>query len=244
MPEQSSQPGGAPAAGGHNLGVPIAIVLAGALIAFAVYFGRGPAGSSPTVGGLTGSPAALPERAVGPVRPVTEEDHVRGAQNASITLIEYSDLECPFCKRFHPTLQQVLTEYPNDVRWVYRHFPLETLHQQARAEAVAVECAGEHGKFWELTDLIYETTQGNDSLDLTTLPALAAQAGVTDAAAFEACLTSDRHTAKIDADLQDAQAAGGTGTPYTVVIGPDGTKRAINGAQPYSVVKATIEELL
>lgn len=233
-----------------NIGVPAAIVLAGGLIALAIYFGSArpstvavPAAPQP---GVAGTAAQQPpaEPAIGDIRAVTEDDHVRGAQNAKVTIIEYSDLECPFCKSFHPTLQQVLKEYPNDVRWVYRHFPLEQLHQQAPQEAIATECASEQGRFWELLDKIYEVTPSNDGLVLAELPTLAREVGVANIPAFEACLESEKYKEKVAADVADAQAAGGRGTPYSIAIGPDGTKQAISGAQPYAAVKQTIDAML
>lgn len=87
-------------------------------------------------------------------RAVSDEDHILGAKNATITIVEYSDLECPFCRRFHPTMQQVLKEYDGKVRWVYRHFPLTQIHPSAQAMALASECAAEQGKFWEMIDEI------------------------------------------------------------------------------------------
>src|SRR5688500_6917458 len=98
------------------LGVQIAIVLAGGLIALAIYWG----GNQPTLPSV----ATAPTLSVTPTpeinfRPVTASDHSRGAAQARVTIIEYSDLECPFCKQFHPTLAKVLQNYPNDVRWVY-----------------------------------------------------------------------------------------------------------------------------
>lgn len=239
-PSQSSAPLNA-------LGVPVAIVLAGGLIALAIYFGGGkpanvaaPAAAPPTTAGAQ-QPTA-PQ--IGAFREVSGDDHVRGNQNAKLTIVEYSDLECPFCKSFHATMQQVMAEYPNDVRWVYRHFPLEQLHKQARKEAAATECAHEQGKFWELVDKIYAVTTSNDGLDLTTLPALAREVGVPNVAQFESCLASGTYDQKVQADFTDAQTAGGRGTPYSVIIGPDGAKQAINGAQPYTTVKQTIDSLL
>jgi protein-disulfide isomerase len=137
-----------------------------------------------------------------------------------------------------------MQEYPNDVRWVYRHFPLEQLHAQAPKEAEATECAGEQGKFWEMTDLIYELTPSNDGLDLAQLPIFAQQAGVPNIPQFEQCLSSGKYADKVAADLADATAAGGQGTPYSVLIGPDGTKVPVSGAQPYASVKAAVEQLL
>lgn len=235
------------------MGVPAAIVLAGGLIALALYFG----GKSPVSQGTAqvagannpgASQPAIPNEpsapVIGDLRAVSAQDHVRGAANAKVTIIEYSDTECPFCKKFHNTVQEVMAAYPNDVRWVYRHSPIEQLHSKSKDEAVATECAGEQGKFWEMLDKIYEVTPSNDGLDLATLPDLAKQVGVTDAAKFAACLKSDKYAQVIDADIADAQVAGGQGTPYSVVIGPKGDKQAINGAQPIAQIKAIIDPLL
>ncbi len=87
--------------------------------------------------------------------PVTKDDHITGAKKPKVTLIEYSDFECPFCQRFHPTVKQLLEKYPDDVAVVFRHFPLESIHPNARGYAVASECAAEQGKFWEFTDSIF-----------------------------------------------------------------------------------------
>ena len=225
------------------MGVPLAIVIAGALIALAVYFGGGSGGSQQAAGPTGGEAAAPTAPSIGDIRPVDEQDHIRGAAAAKITIIEYSDLECPFCQRFHPTVAQVLAEHPNDVRWVYRHFPLEAIHPLARGAAVASECAGEQGRFWEFTDLVF-APEGNPGLDQAGLTQMAQQAGVSDVAGFTSCLSSGRYDEKIDADIADAQAAGGRGTPYSIVEGPDGERLPINGAQPYATVKSTIDQLL
>ena len=99
----------------------------------------------------------LPEEITlaGDVTPVDPEaDHIRGDKDAAFTIIEYSDFECPFCSRHHPTLKQLIEDEP-DVNWVYRHFPLG-FHASAQRAAEASECANEQGKFWEYTDMIYE----------------------------------------------------------------------------------------
>lgn len=236
-----------PAAGSSaTLGVPVAIVIAGGLIAAAVYFGGGgaPADLTAEQEVMVEPEAEVAGAVVGNIRAVTDEDHIRGAANAKVTLIEYSDTECPFCKRFHETAQQLVDEYPNDVRWVYRHFPLAQLHSQAQKEAEATECAGEQGKFWEMIDLIYEITPSNDGLNLDQLPIYAEQSGVANIAQFNDCLESGKYTEKVEADLADAAVAGGQGTPYSVLIGPDGKKVPINGAQPYPNVKAAVDNLL
>lgn len=89
------------------------------------------------------------------VTPVGSDEHRIGPRNAKVTLIEYSDFECPFCQRFHPTIKQIAAKYPDDVAVVYRHFPLESIHPNARGYAIASECAGQQGKFWEFADTLF-----------------------------------------------------------------------------------------
>ena len=187
--------------------------------------------------------------AAGAVKPVDGEDHILGDPGASVKLVEFSDFECPFCKRVHSTLKRIMAEFgeTGKVAWVYRHFPLDSLHKKARKEAQASECANELGgndAFWAYTDRLFEITPSNDRLDLSLLPKIAEEIGL-DRDTFEACLAGDARGGKyadhIESDVQDAVASGGTGTPYIVVIAPNGETFPINGAQPYSAVKSIIE---
>ncbi|MBI2639098.1 thioredoxin domain-containing protein [Candidatus Peregrinibacteria bacterium] len=178
--------------------------------------------------------------------PISTSDHVRGPANAKITLVEFSDTECPFCKRFHSTMQQVLQKYPNDVRWVYRHFPLDQLHSKARKEAEATECANELGgpeTFWAYIDRLFEVTPSNDGLDPQQLPIIAAYVGL-DKSKFASCLASGKYAQHVADDLAGAEAAGGRGTPYTILLAPDGSKYPLSGALPFEKVAATIEQAL
>lgn len=188
-------------------------------------------------------------QAAGAVKPVTSEDHILGDPNAPVKLIEFSDFECPFCKQFHKTLARVMDHYgkSGEVAWVYRHFPIDQIHPKSRKEAQAAECANELGgnkAFWAYADKIFATTPSNNRLDLTLLPKFAVEIGL-DRAKFETCLSGDRrggkYAAHIEADFQDASTAGGTGTPYTVIVARDGRTFPINGAQPYGVVKSVID---
>lgn len=156
------------------------------------------------------------------LKEVSGDDHIIGNPNADIVMVEFSDTECPFCKRFHETLHQVIDNYGKDgkVSWVYRHFPIDQLHEKARKEAEATECAYELGgadAFWSYIDSIYAKTPSNDGLDVAELPKTAQEIGL-DVAAFNTCLASGKHAEKVEADYQDAAAAGGRGTPYTILV--------------------------
>lgn len=191
------------------------------------------------------APAPTPTDAGGAIniREVGKDDHIRGAKTAKITLVEFSDLECPFCKRIHPTMQRLLQEYDGKVRWVYRHFPLRSLHSKAAKEAEATECAGEQGKFWEYVDKIFEVTPSNDGLDSAQLPSLAEQVGLN-RKKFEDCLASGKYASRVSQDEQDAVAAGGRGTPHTVILTSDGKKIPVSGALPFEQFKSIIDPLL
>lgn len=225
--------------------VPGAIVLAGTIIAGAIVLTRipvrapvaSPNASAPAVAAATAQVKIV-------VRPVdASRDHILGVLDAPVTLVEYSDTECPFCKRFDSTLRQAVREYDGKVRWVYRHFPLDALHSKARKEAEATECAGTQGKFWEYLGKLFEVTPSNDGLEAAQLPQIAKDVGL-DVAAFESCLNSGQMAGRIQEDLDDAAKAGGQGTPYTVILGPKGETIPFSGAQPYANLKQVIEGLL
>lgn len=228
--------------------IPFSIIIAGVLIAGAVWLASSRQGSL----GRIDKPSDEINRGVaqalqggGNMRKVDGNDHIRGNPEAQIKIVEYSDLECPFCKRFHTTMIQAIEEYGKSgkVAWVYRHFPLDALHSKARKEAEATECANELGgntAFWKYTDRLFEVTPSNNGLDLAQLPIIAQDVGL-DRTAFKACLDSGTFADYVANDLKDAQAAGGSGTPYSIAIATNGEKFPINGAQPYEEVKRIIE---
>ncbi|KKU81709.1 MAG: Periplasmic thiol:disulfide interchange protein DsbA, partial [Parcubacteria group bacterium GW2011_GWA2_47_8] len=191
------------------------------------------------------APTAPAPQAAGQVPPVTSSDHVRGSANAAITLVEYSDYECPFCKSFHPTMQRLMTEYNGKVKWVYRHFPL-SFHQNAEKEAEAAECVAElagNDAFWKFIDRVYEVTPANNGLDLATLPDIAVYAGVNKTK-FQTCVDSGKYDAVIAQDIQDAVTAGAQGTPYAVIIDAKGQNNPVTGALPFENWKTVIDSLL
>lgn len=221
-----------------ELTVPVAIILAGALVAGAVLYSNGKPGIT--------VPANTGVAAVASFRPVDQKDHILGNPRAKVKVIEFSDTECPFCKRFHETMHKVMNEHSSsgDVAWIYRHFPLDSLHPKAAHEAVATECAAELGGndgFWKYVDRIFAVTPSNNGLDVSELPKIAEAVGL-DRVAFEACLASNRYQDKVNTDRADALSAGAQGTPYSVVINASGKQFIINGAQPYESVKETIEQ--
>jgi protein-disulfide isomerase len=225
---------------------PISVLVGALVIGGAVYW----SGQNPNLAGPA-NPGEPSERevqaALAKMAPVTADDHIRGSLDADVIIVEYSDTECPFCKVFHGTMNQIVSEYDgNQVAWVYRHFPLDQLHQKARHEAVALECAAEQGgndAFWAYTDRLYEITTSNDGLDEAELPRIAAFAGL-DVAAFTSCLSSTRHDARIQADVENAIASGGRGTPWSIIVAKDGTKMPVNGAVPVAQLQQMIEEAL
>ncbi len=238
----------------NNLAVPIAIVIAGALVAGAVMVSNNK-GSGTNVQAQVDNnqkevqlDAAQLQQAVSldAVAPITKEDHVRGNPDAPVKIVEYSDFECPFCKRFHDTMKQVMDEYGEDgkVAWVYRQAPIEGLHPvKAMREAIASECAAELGgndAFWAYVDRFFELTPSNNMTDLAILPQIAEEIGL-DRTAFETCLDSGTYDDHIAKDLQNSAATGGRGTPWSILIAPNDEKYPINGAQPYSSVKQLIE---
>src|SRR3989344_94253 len=133
---------------GMTLSLPLAIVVAGVLIAGAILITKAPAPSPANNAG--GNQGDLKK-----VAPVSEVDHIFGASPANkVFIIEFSDTECPFCKRFHPTMKKIVENYNGQVAWVYRHFPL-AFHTKAKREAEATECAAELGSndaFWKYLD--------------------------------------------------------------------------------------------
>ena len=232
----------------EKLSVPFAIIIAAGLIAGSLYFSNVKASDQLAKAKVQALTAPVTNDTTSSMRPISASDHLLGNPNAELIIVEYSDLECPFCKAFHPTMQRVMSEYGKSgkVAWVYRHFPIDQLHPKARKEAEATECANELGgnaKFWEYTNKVYDITTSNNSLDPAQLPKIAKLVGL-DVSAFNSCLASGRYAAKVEADYQDAVKAGGRGTPNSIIVSKDGTRTVVQGAQPYDSLKLTLDALL
>jgi protein-disulfide isomerase len=158
----------------------------------------------------------------------------KGPADAPVTVIEFSDFECPFCGRIEPTLEKIEKTYGDQIRFVFRQFPL-SIHPHAQKAAEASLCANEQGKFWEMHDAMFSDQH---SLGVDQLKSKAASLGL-DADKFNACLDGDKFDATIKADIADGQKAGVGGTPALFVNG-----RFINGAVPYEDIAKVIDDEL
>ena len=182
-------------------------------------------------------------RAVDPAR-----DHILGNPGAPVTLVEYSDFECPFCKRFHPTVKKLLADNPDKVNWVYRHFPLGFHNPGAQKQAEATECAGELGggtAYWRFADAIYErTTSNGEGFPIDNLTPLAKEIGL-DAEKFSSCLESGRMEARVLEDYQNGVAAGISGTPGVILVHrASGRVKPLAGAIPLAQLQAAVDALI
>lgn len=228
----------------QNLAVPIAIVIAGVIIAGAVFYSST---KTPANNNADQIPPKDSQEITG-LKDVSSEDHILGNPDAQLAIVEFSDTECPYCKNFHQTMNQIMDEYgkTGKVKWIYRHFPLDALHDKTRKEAEATECAADLGgneKFWAYINRLYEITPSNNGLDLAELPKIATYVGL-DKKAFESCLASGKFASKVEANYQDGLSTGVEGTPYSVIISKDGKKYPISGALPYQQIKIAIDQLL
>ena len=221
-----------------KIAVPIAIIIAGVLIAGAMYVNGSRKASR------TNEAPAVPASGEPAFRPIGVDDHMLGNPRAAVVILEYSDTECEFCKDFHQTMTQILDQYgPNgQVAWVYRHFPV---HEKSRKEAEATECAAEIGGnagFWKYIDAIFAATPSNDGLDEKLLPEIAKDTGI-DRRLFEACLSSGRHADQVQDDYDDAIRAGAQGTPHNIIIAGNNVL-PFPGAQSYASLKSAIDLIL
>jgi protein-disulfide isomerase len=142
--------------------------------------------------------------------------HAIGPDRAAVTIVEFSDFQCPFCARFAlSTLPQLRGMFPDDIRLVYRHWPL-TNHPLSYPAALASECAAEQGRFWEYHDAVFRS---QSTLDSARLISLAGDAGLSDRKKFRQCVASGRHRRAVDADSTEARAIKSLGTPTFIVNG-------------------------
>jgi len=171
-----------------------------------------------------------------PVLPVTvdPDDPVRGPADAPVTIVEFSDFQCPYCARVQESLKKLLERYPTQVRLVFKNSPLP-IHSRAKAAAEAALCADEQGKFWEMHDWLFAHQK---DLSDASLEAAAKDVGL-DAAKFKACVGGHKELQRMNAQLKQARQLGVNGTPTFFIDG-----RMLRGAQPYEALERAVQEEL
>lgn len=160
---------------------------------------------------------------------IVSSDHIRGNPNAKVTVIVYTDFQCPYCARLHASMRTLVSE--TDTRWIYRHFPLES-HQQAANAAQAAECAGAQGRFWEYSDALFEPNNKIDSD--ASFTRIASTLGL-DSKMFAACLSSRQFSRRVAAQREDGLNRKITGTPTFFVNG-----KRFSGAIPIDQLKSVL----
>lgn len=181
-----------------------------------------------------------PQAPTGPVDVANGHFPVKGDENAKVTIVEFSDFECPFCGRFYEdTLPTLLKEYidTGKVKLYYRHFPL-AFHPQAKPLALVAECANEQDKFWEMHDVIFQNNATISSSTMDTYKGWAEELGL-DTSEFNDCVDTKKYEKDVDADTADGTAAGVSGTPTFYINGLQ-----IVGAQPFDAFKKIIDQEL
>ena len=177
----------------------------------------------------------------GPVAVSADNDPFKGSKDAAVTIIEFSDFQCPFCKRFFDqTLSQIEKNYVDTgkVKFVYRDFPLDSIHPQARPAALSAECANEQGKFWEYHDLLFQKQDEWVAVGASSFKQYAKDLGL-DSSKFDSCFDSRKYEDEVQSDLDDGVNVGVQGTPAFFINGI-----LVSGAQPYVAFQVAIEQAL
>ena len=217
--------------------LPLTIVIAGALIAGAVFLAG--KGSTPAPAGQNGQVTA---RAYDP-----KIDHILGNPDAKVKVVEYMDLECPHCKVFSSTFDQLAAYYAptGNVAFIARPFPLAQIHSKAPEEAQAAECAADQGgdsAYYKYVDGVFAVTPSDNGLDLSQLPVVAQQIGLN-VTTFNSCLSSGKFAKRVQDSYNEAISEGGQGTPYILIM-VGTTAVALSGDQPYDSMRSAIDAVL
>lgn len=219
-----------------ELFIPIAIVLAGLIVAVAIYVVR----VRHVVENGTGTPEV--------VRPVSPSDHVIGNPSAPVAVIEYADIDSSYSKTLQLTMEQLMTEYADGgkVVWVYRHFPVTTEHPNAATHALAAECATSLSvptTFFRFIDAIQAASPNENEFDPTGYPLILKPLGI-DETAFRKCVSDGTFSNRVHEDYDNALAAGATGSPFVILLIHGQKPLPINGALPYASMKKIIDDAI
>jgi protein-disulfide isomerase len=227
-----------------KLSIGLSIVIASLFIALAIFLGFKNMGASKAETSFTDPDSLFSGREL------KQEEFVIGGVNDKVVLVEYSDLECPFCKKFHTeTMEKIYEKYAGKISIAYRHYPLP-FHKRAPKEAEATLCARELGGqkvYKNYISKIFEKTGGNDTLDPEDLNTIATGLGLS-LADFKNCVSSGKYAAQVEADLADGADVGVQGTPNTFVLLKEGADykilTMINGARDEKYVSKVIDQAL
>lgn len=199
---------------------------------------------------IENNPQSDNQRNTQPIKVSIDDDPMKGDPNAPITIIEFSDYECPFCERFYAnTLPLIEENYINTgkVNFVYRDFPIQSIHRNAATAAVAAECADDQNSFWSFHDMIFENRDTWRKLDGVNLLNEFEQYAVTlglNSEEFDTCLESGKYLDEVRKDLQDGQKYGITGTPGFFIGNEDIGYTLVSGAQPYQNFEKVLDKML
>ena len=224
--------------------VPIAILIAGALIAGAVFFNGYRTNTVKEGNPDNPGTGQADNEAYKNVKAVSKDDHILGDANAKIKIVTFSDMECPYCIKFEATMRQIVPDYKGKVAWVYRHTPLD-FHKNAMPAALASECVAEKGgeaKFWEFMEKVTAALEGKTGVVLS-MGDVANEIGV-DKAFVEKCVSDKKYESRVSDNQNDSFASGLQGTPYSVVIVDGKPVQSIDGAYPIDEVKGIIDGYL
>jgi len=217
-------------ASAENNKIIAAIILSVAMVTAAVIYGQGSGLYKNTEAGLERNDGITPSISVDPRRS-DDAQNLYGDPNAAVTIVEFSDFECPFCADLHPTLKQLVVDYEGEVNWEYRHLPLPG-HPMAKPAAIASECVAErlgNDAFWEYTEKVFANQQ---AINEAFLRKEAVELGMKEES-YETCVESPTVAARVENDVEMANRLGVQGTPFSVVRFSDGSTQAVNGALPY-----------
>jgi protein-disulfide isomerase len=185
---------------------------------------------------LWGASSTSAEGAIGAAFNPVGDDPAFGPEDAPVTIVEFSDYQCPYCIMWHEQVyHQLISNYGNKIRFVYRDFPLTQIHPGAEPSAEAADCANEQDKYWEYHDALFS---GNYDLTRDGFLKIASDLGM-DTQAFTTCIDSGKYASEVQSDLQDGSSIGVQSTPTFFINGFQ-----VVGAQPYSTFKNVIDQIL
>lgn len=220
------------------LTMPLAVVIAGVFIAGAIVLAKTPAPSNAAA--VAGANSSI--TVGGTLRAPSSSDHIIGNPNAPVVIVEFADFQCPYCSLIYPSLKRIVDDSNGQVAWVFRNFPLDSIHPEARPAAEAAECiAGELGNsaYWQFVEDDYTNQSAIGDAWYTA----EAQKLGANLAQFNQCVTSKKYDSRINTDEAEAVENGGQGTPFTVVVSKSGKAIPFSGALPYSEINAIVQSL-